>query len=154
MNELIKEELELIRKTNNGFLRPQEIVEFAKNSETALHSQFTWDDTEAAQKYRLAQARAIIRVAVIVDERSEETVRTYVSLTQDRHDEGGYRATVEVLNDDMLAEALMQDALKELNTFKRKYEKLSHVSGIDLVFKAIDKLPQRRQVNAEERAQA
>ena len=44
-----KEELEYIRQSNGGFLRPQDVVEYARNQETELHKRFTWDDGEAAE---------------------------------------------------------------------------------------------------------
>lgn len=139
MNEACRQELEIIRKLNNGFLRPQDVVEFARSSNTALHKEFTWDDTEAATKYRLSQAAAIIRVAVIVEPASQEKTRTYVSLTTDRKENLGYRSIVEVMNDDMLKDVLLADALKELQAFKRKYEKLLGFAQLDGVFQEIEK---------------
>jgi len=58
MNTDIENELERVRSANvDDLLIPEEIVKFAENSKTALHSQFEWDQTRAAQAYRLSQAR-------------------------------------------------------------------------------------------------
>ncbi len=64
--DLIKQELEALAEANNGILRPEIVVEFARDAKTALHSRFEWDDTEAAKQYRLWQARQIIKVAINV----------------------------------------------------------------------------------------
>lgn len=138
MNDQYREELEVIRKTNNGFIRPQEVVEFARDPKTALHEAFEWDDSSAAESYRLMQARAIIRVCVIIEPTKSEKVKAYVSLMHDRHNEGGYRAMVEVMNDEMLKDQLLSDALKELQTFQRKYAKLRDVVMLGPIFNILD----------------
>lgn len=138
MNDAIRQEMEAIRIANNGFIRPQEVVEYARNPESALHAQFTWDDTEAAEKYRLAEARALIRVSVVVESSTNEKVRAYVSLSGDRNADGGYRAITEIINDEVLVEKMLTDALKELASFKRKYERLKGVSKLGGVFTAIE----------------
>lgn len=139
----VKEELEHIRQSNGGFLRPQDVVEYARNPETNLHGKFTWEDSEAAEKWRLAEARAIIRVVVSVNEHTSEKVRAFVSLVQDRRQDGGYRAMVEVLDDEALTAAMLQDAFNELSAFKTKYQKLQELTQLSGVFSAINALEQK-----------
>ena len=134
----IREELETIREKGNGFLRPQEVVEYARNPDTALHSHFEWDDDEAAEKYRLVQARALIRVVVTVEPNTSEKIRAYVSLMDDRHKEGGYRVMAKVIDDVMLTDKLMEDAFKELSSFRRKYNILRSITGISGIMDAIN----------------
>ena len=136
-----QEELDHILKTNDGFLRPQDVVDYARSPETSLHSHFTWDDTEAAEKYRLDQARAVIRIVVIVTSSDKEPIKAYVSLSSDRKENNGYRAIVQVLNDEVLTNMLLNDARRELEIFRTKYERLKDVSGMQGVFDAIDNLP-------------
>jgi hypothetical protein len=45
-------ELRQIEQKAGGVLQPESVVDFARNPKTALHGAFTWDDTEAARKYR------------------------------------------------------------------------------------------------------
>jgi len=138
MNVAIQKELETIRKRHNGLLRPADVVEFAKDKATALHGQFTWDDGKAAEEYRLWQARMIIRVTVSVMPKVEKECRAYVSLMNDRQrDGGGYRSMVSVLSDAERREALLQEALAELNVFRRKYALLKELAP---VFAAIDEI--------------
>jgi hypothetical protein len=58
-----REHLELIRQTT-GDLRPEDVLDDARNPNSPLHSCFTWDDSVAAEAYRLTQAKAVIRVAI------------------------------------------------------------------------------------------
>lgn len=141
-HDLIKTELEYVRRESGGLLRPEDVLSFAeKNPESALYSQFEWDDTEAAKGFRLAQARAVIRVAVIVDPASsDEKIRAYVSLSTDRATKSGYRAFVEVLDDEILRQQLLLDALTELKKFQNKYDKLRQLTELHPVFSAIDQV--------------
>ena len=74
MMDIIREEMQAIAKTT-GELTPDSVVDAARNPNSAMHSQFEWDDTEAAASYRLSQARALIkRVKVTVIRPDKEVV--------------------------------------------------------------------------------
>lgn len=136
----IKNELEHIGQTNGGILRPADVVEFAKNPKTGLHSYFNWDDSKAAHAYRIIQAQKIIRVTVEVldDSESKKPQRVYVSLPSDRNEDGGgYRTLVSVMSDETKRSELLEYAKKEAMAFKRKYNELEELSE---VFSAIDSL--------------
>jgi hypothetical protein len=47
-------------KNNNGDLKPEYVVKEAKKKSSVLHDLFEWDNTEAGEKWRIAQARNII----------------------------------------------------------------------------------------------
>lgn len=134
----IEEELEAIRKKHRGVLRPADVVEYAKDPETALHEHFPWDIEEAAYKHWLDVARHIIRAVVTVVGEGETAIscRAYVSLSADRGKDS-YRATVEVFDDAERSEAMLQEALQELAAFRRKYSVLQQLKK---VFRAIDDL--------------
>lgn len=127
----IHEELEQIRKVNGGILRPEDVLAFAVDPSTSLHDKFEWDDTEAAHKYRIEQAREVIRVAVTLIPSEADPVRAYVSLTPDRRNPGGgYRRTEDVLENPTWREVLLADALAELSRFQQKYRTLEVLSGV------------------------
>jgi hypothetical protein len=141
----IQEELQSIEE-KNGILRAEDVVEYAKNKKTALHSQFVWEDTEAARLYRLYTARQVIKASVTIIERDnkEYTVRAFVSLTTDRTQEGGgYRSITTVLSDADMKKRMVSDALGELVTIRRKYKELSELSK---VFLAIDEVSIEREL--------
>ena len=51
---------------------PQQIVDAARDEGTELHRCFEWNDSVAAEKYRLTQARTIVCNLVIKRPESEE----------------------------------------------------------------------------------
>jgi len=141
LHEQIAEELEFVRtRSGDGKLRTQDVVEFAKAEHTALHGQFEWDDTKASYNYRLWQARRLIRAAVTVLPSTGETIEAYVSLTPNRHDNGGYTAMVDILSDAELYQQMLQDALREMELFEAKYRRLSELAP---VFKAAKKVREK-----------
>jgi len=134
-----KQEIETLQK--NGNLHPIDIVNFAKDPATALHNCFDWDDTEAAQKYRLEQARSVIRVYVKVHKSTHITTRAFVSLSTDRKNGGGYTAMARVLSEEDKHQQMLADALAELAAVRKKYMQLKEL--VD-VFKEIDRVVARK----------
>jgi len=132
-------ELKIIADRNDGILLPEQVVEFAKRKTSALHDAFEWDDTEAARKYRLEQARAIIRVSVeIIDAGgNKEPIAAWVNLIAGRHDDGaGYRYAPGLMATDAGRKSILETALWELRAFQNKYARLTELAG---VFAAINK---------------
>jgi len=129
-NEAIVAELEEIEAAH-GIVRPEDVVEFARNPQTALHSQFEWNDTEAARKHRIWQAREILNVCVrFVGDVEKRPMRAYVSLGSDRLAGGGYRSTVRVLDDaDRRAELLAQ-AKREAQQWANRYKEFTELARI------------------------
>lgn len=126
----VQEELATIQQQHGGLLRPADVVAFARNPETALHHCFTWDDTEAAEKYRLNQARAVIRLSVTVVGEDADPVRALVSLSSDRRSGGGYRALVDVMSDEAQRAEMLADALNDLRILRRKYQRLEALAPV------------------------
>jgi hypothetical protein len=115
----------------NGVLRPEDVVEAARPIRSPLHDFFEWDDTAAAREYRLWQARQMIRVSVILLPGREESIKAFVSLMDDRSTEGGgYRALVDVMNDNDRRSALLEEALAELRVFERKYSMFRELAEV------------------------
>jgi len=141
----ILEELEIIRKQHDGILYPRDVVEYAKNPDTNLHSRFDWNDSSAAENYRLWQARKIIKVNVTILPREEKSFNTYVSLKQDRYapsgeDEelhGGYRSMVDVLSVTALRKTLLEEALDEHDFWEKKYQTVVELAEIFAAAKTV-----------------
>lgn len=144
-----KKELDAIREQNGGLTPPAKVVEFARDPNTALHSRFTWDDTEAAEQYRLWEARQVVSVYVYTPEGSKEPIRAYVSFPEDRHADGGYRYVPDVLKDPGLRSKMIAQALSELAVFQRKYRQLSE---LDSVFSEAEKARQKHEGNGKPHA--
>jgi hypothetical protein len=85
----------------NGRLTPDAVVAAAVDPDSPLHSHFVWDDSEAADLYRIDQARTLIR-SVRVDLKIGETIVRSVAYVRDPEvepEEQGYIA-VDVLRRD------------------------------------------------------
>jgi len=65
----VLEYLEEIRKrAKDHVLRPEDVVEAASDPNSILHDYFEWDNERAGHRYRLMQARALIRGVRVVRE--------------------------------------------------------------------------------------
>ena len=74
-----------------GKLTPEQVVNAAADEASALHSCFTWDDSEAAAKWRLDEAREIIRsvrIETVIEERTIRSVAYVHDPGQDTNDAG------------------------------------------------------------------
>ena len=131
-------ELRKIEKQNGGVLHPKAVVMFARNPNTALHSAFDWDDTTAAQQWRMEQARRLIRVMVEIVPHKGKNIRVsaFVALRSERYHEAGYRYMPTLMTNEKGRQAVLQTALWELMAFQDKYRDLSELAE---VFKAIEK---------------
>ena len=134
----IKAELKVIEK-KKGLLNPHDVVKFAENPKTALHSCFTWDDGIAAEQWRLHEARNLIRVIVevIPNENNEIIYRAFISLPKDRHNEGGYRSIGSVLSNEELRKQLLNQAMLEMKSFKKKYQDLNELCEVFTAMKKV-----------------
>ena len=126
-----RDELDLIAKRHGGKLRPEDVVEFARDPSTALHVKFTWDDTEAARQHRLWQARSLISIVVTTLPGQTKEFRAFVSMQDDRKERGGgYRFTIAVLSDKEKRAKLLAEALADFDRWKEKYETLEELGEV------------------------
>ena len=70
-----RDEITALRDRNNGRVTPVDVVDFARDPNTALHTAFTWDNQRAATEHRLDQARRLIAVYVTVIRHQGRTIR-------------------------------------------------------------------------------
>jgi hypothetical protein len=141
INDVRKAELESIRAAHGGVLKPEHVVEFARNKRTALHSAFEWDDDVAAEKYRLTQARLIIRIMVMPSPMTGELMPVNVSIMEDRKQPGGgYRSAIDVMSNPEMRRKLLRTALIEMVGFRKRYRALTELAQI---FELIDATEQR-----------
>ncbi len=128
--------LKSLADRNAGVLFPTDVVKAAEPENSILHKFFTWDNSEAAEKCRLQEARQLINICVeyVGSEDHGRETRVFVSLRDDRQ-EGGYRALISVLKNTTLRESLLMDSLEEMSFFREKYKGLKELS---MVFRAMD----------------
>lgn len=110
-----------------GEFTPMEVLEKAKDETTELHKCFEWNDSIAAEKYRLEQAKDIIRMLVYEKETKEQAVVRYYAKTETKH---VYQPTKQFLVQEDEYQGLLRRALAELEAFKNKYHTLTELENI------------------------
>lgn len=129
-------ELDRLTKVNGG-LTAENVVDSARKRASPLHDFFEWSDSVAAQRYRLEQARHLMRhVVVIYDETAIKTdvpIRAFIafeSQPESLRDDGRYVAMHQILTDAELREHLVDEALSEHVRWERRYAHLKEVAEI------------------------
>lgn len=106
---------------------PKQIVEYARNEDTELHKCFEWNDEVAAEKFRIEQAKQVIRTLYIVPEKKDAQPIRVMHITEQRN---VYQPTQLFLSNENEYDALLKRALKELEAFKNKYKNLIELETI------------------------
>ena len=149
-------ELESLEQQHGKLVRRQ-VLEKAKDPKTALHQYFIWDKTDAAERYWLETAGALIRaykVWVTIKGGEEVSVRAFVSLSTDRVNGGGYRSLVNVMDDEDMKATMLDDAIRDLKVFQRKYEMLTELESVFVEIEKIVRKPRAQKQAKEMRASA
>lgn len=148
-------ELEGLRATDpTGMLRPEKIVQEAENPNSPLHSYFTWDDDEAAHKWRINQALHLIRSVQVFIEPLNIRVRAYTSLDSDREAGNGFRSMTEVIATPDLRVQLLSTALRELQSMESRYAHLNELANVWEAAHGIDVIKPSKRVALREKKQA
>lgn len=128
--EAVHDGLEDVRGANNGQLDAKSVVDAARKKRSPLHRYFEWDDTAAAEKYRVEQAGHLIRsvVTIIEGEEDKDPIRAYVNIIKD--EDRYYGDTVEVMSKEESARQVLATILEELKTLKRKYARFQEFADV------------------------
>jgi hypothetical protein len=118
----------------HGNLEPQIVVQAARPKNSPLHELFEWDNKVAGDKYRLGQARTLIRIVreeIGEDENGlPQYVRAYTAARRAGRDEPGYLPTRDVLLSPV-SEAILLRALKrEIAGINLRYGHLKQFGAI------------------------
>lgn len=127
MNKDQLAELEMLRAEAGGALVPEAIVEFARSANTALHAAFDWADSSAAAKWRLHQARQVIRAAVTMLPRPDGglvPVRAYVFDARS----ASYASTSAVLADTESADVLLRQMRMDIERTVARYRRYASLA--------------------------
>lgn len=138
-------ELKRLAEAAGGLLHPEVVVESARDERSPLHGNFLWDDSEAAQRYRLVQARMLLSISVeyVNDGPKKIPTKVFVSLSTDRHRKGGrggYRTFIDVMEDPDKKKQLLQDADEAMTHFQEKYKSIGELSRVFLMMKRVKPL--------------
>ena len=80
--QIVGEALERLTQENKGEITPPKIIETAREPVSPLHPFFDWEDTTAAEKYRLLQARRLMQsvVEVVVVGSKQQEYRSFYNV--------------------------------------------------------------------------
>lgn len=126
----LKAELLAIRE-EHGKLTPHLVLEVATSPDHPLHNRFEWDDGAAAHKYRLNQARELIRVVRerYIDGRGNpEDVRYFHAIP--REDSMVYEPLPEILGDDLASKVLLASMEREWRQLRKRYERFTEFKAM------------------------
>lgn len=109
-------------------LTPEKVLDKARSKKSAMHNCFTWEDSEAAHKWRLEEARQIVRALVVIEPIDNEPdsviqVRAYEHITV--NSEPLYMPIDKVLeNEDWRDQVFgaIRDGIQQLQRKAKNYE--------------------------------
>lgn len=143
MKKIIVEELERIRTHDRQkMLKPRAVVEAARVKSNPLHTYFEWDNSIAAERYRLDQARDLIVSVQITRDGIDNPFQAYVSLPSSRiRKGGGYHGMADVMSSKELRLEMLKSAMNDLENFQERYRRLEELAE---VFTAISRVKSRK----------
>lgn len=141
--ELAYDVIEQICGGDRASMTAEKLVEHSEPEDAPLHECFEWDDSVAGEKYRMEQARYVLRCLVMVNayEGQTEPIRVYdvveepppLEVADAQHKERPhryYRRTLDIMADPEARAQLVQRALREAAAFRRKYAELTELASL------------------------
>lgn len=129
-------ELDRLTKVNGG-LTAENVVDSARKRASPLHDFFEWSDSVAAQRYRLEQARHLMRCVVVMYDdtllKTDRPIRAFIAFEtqpESLRDDGRYVAMHQILTDAELRELLVDEALTEHIRWEKRYAHLKEFAAI------------------------
>jgi len=113
----------------NGQIKPEDVVESAKNEDSPIHNNFEWNNTKAAQEYRLWQARHLIVYKFKIDGQTEQQFYNIKFIVNDVPVQG-YFTREKILSDKEMYLQLLKDAIDEIKYWEKKYKQIKELNGI------------------------
>lgn len=125
--------LKLMKVNSIKMVTAETILRDARNKSTPYHDWFNWNDTEAAEEYRKAQARqllsSIVELRIIHEEEEPIEVRCFVNVI-DEKGEKGYVETDYAMSKPLLVSQVIQQALREAQSWRRRYREYVELGKI------------------------
>ena len=132
-------------EARDGAIKPAAVVAEARPKASPLHSLFTWDNSKAAELYRLDEARNIIRsvriIRMDIPAAEQHCIRAKVHVqAHDKEDEfegPGYIGFARAIDDQRYLDQILTAARTEMNSWARKYADIVESAGIQEDVEAI-----------------
>ena len=126
-----KMELQRIASSNGGLLRPDDVVQAARDPGSPLHGCFEWDDSKAAHEYRVHIARNLISSFRLVTVRDGKSIRVPLYVHTGGRDQG-YMEVTQVMDDTEVKRAAMTEEFWRTESALERAEGLAAYFGLEL----------------------
>lgn len=141
--QAVGREIEALQTKYPEGITPETVVTHARDKRSPMHEFFEWDDSLAGAKYRLDQARYLIRHIVITEieeapKVASKPIRAFVSVQRtlpNGKEKSGYMGVREALSDNDIRAQLLRRALGELKAWQVRYNEMAELAK---VFNAIE----------------
>jgi hypothetical protein len=139
------EEIQKIADEHGGQVKPINVVDKARDKKSALHDYFEWDDSIAAERFRIAQARNLINhieVTILFND-EERKSRAFFNVSfknEDDNKDSAYIPVEIVANTPGMREQLIDRALDEVKAWKNRWHEYKELAEI---FGAIEETQKR-----------
>ena len=140
-----------------GTLTAREVLDFARPQNSPIHNYFNWDDSMAAECWRVQQARLVINHLVlvrIVDGR-EKSIKAFFNVgipEEDSEEERRVYVTSEVVaHSEYFRQQVIERALGELKAWQIRYREYKELA---IIFGAIKEVQQSFKHQEEVRPEA
>lgn len=132
--EIVGKHFQKLEK-KEGALTSQNVLESARSEKSPIHSLFEWDDTKAAEQYRLKQAAQLICNLTVEIETDDKPIecRAYMDVSEAKV--GSFINVQSAFQSEESRDVVLRRALNELSAFKTKYKNLLELQD---VFNVID----------------
>lgn len=119
----LRTELLAIRQ-KRGVLTPTIVVEEASDPDHPLHTKFTWDNDEAARRWRLSEAGSLLRVTFRADLGGRPAdLRAFWVKKGDKDDPQSQYVPIEEIASNPVSEKIMlQQMRRDWQRFRNRYE--------------------------------
>lgn len=124
-------------KQDRGVLQASILVEESEPESAPCHHEFEWDNERAAHKYRLVQARTLIRDVVLVEESDSEPLQFY-HVPDDGGGEGHYEFVTHLVNVRSKYQVALGELLQKLEALDESVKRLLLASTSSDVIGVLD----------------
>ena len=134
--QVIGEYLSKLQGGTADTFTPGEVLEAARPKSSPIHEFFNWDDSTAAEAWRLQQARLIVNhIEVIVrTDGGERNVRAFLNVELPQGDDGGptrvYMAAEAVASSEYFRSQVIAEALAEVRRWQSRYKEYRELAAI------------------------
>lgn len=127
--DILVQELKRLEK-RDGLIDPHAVLEEARPEDSILHGAFEWEDSLAAEQWRLFQARSLVNsVSVEILGKKQDAFHSVVVEIKGERTRG-YVSTERMISDEDLKKQVKTSALREIQYWQDKYAEIEELDNL------------------------